>query len=168
MRKIIFLICTTIALILIVTFIIPTDASEIFDADVNSKNGDIAFCYRDYDTDLIKVLVFNKDGEKLFSHAFNNSGVASLAFIEGRLFVYLFRAEQMYECDVLKNQVNTSVDSDRLDGKKDFDGWSSSSGEKSFSFGEYVYTYKSPTVFSDKAKLTIKNGDEVKVIYNSQ
>ena len=161
------LICTTIVLFIVLA-IIPEDADGITNAAINPNNGDIAFSYYDSSSKVraTKVDVYNKHGELLFSKVTSNDGgsYASLKFIDNKLYVSSGRKQLKYCFDMDGSDLDYTSYS--FEERETFDDWKWGLRKRTFQYEDYLYVYKPPVIFRDKALLTVTNGDgEVAVIY---
>lgn len=169
-KKIALILCATIIGLSIIV-IIPKDIDEITNAVVNSNNGDIAFSYCDYSgrIGVLRVTSYNKEGEKLFSKTFTLEGsYVALKFHENVLCVCEGRMEKRkHFYDRSGAPVNADITVEEIRERYAFDDWKSSFGKKTFSLNGYVYCYETPTIFKHRARLTINDGAEEKLIYES-
>lgn len=169
-KKILAILCICIVGILIIA-LIPKEVDEITNAVVNPNNGDIAFCYYDYSgtVDRIRILVFNRYGEELYSKTYLEAYTPSMVFDGNELCITLGRTYEKYSFDREGNETSNSISADDIK-KNDFFGewaYSFASGKMIYSLDNYKYCYEEPTIFRRRAKLTISNGETVVVIYQS-
>ena len=156
---------------LIIIAIIPKNVDEITNAVVNPNNGDIAFSYCNYSerVDVLRVTVYSKEGERLFSKTFLLEGsYAALKFHEDILCVCEGRIENRKHCyDRNGAEVNANITIAEIRERHAFDDWKSSFGKKTYSLDGYTYIYEAPTIFKHIARLTISDAITEKVIYES-
>ena len=155
-----------------IMLLIPKNANHISNAAINPNNGDIAFCYYDYssETKAIRVEVYSKSGELLFSKVTGGDGAyADLLFIDDELYVSSGRDNRRYRFDRDGNEPGYDVPYkifEETQKARNFDSWKFSLGKRTFQYEDYLYVYKPPMILRDKALLTVTNGDgEVTVIY---
>lgn len=156
-----------------IMLVIPKNANRITNAAINPNNGDIAFCYYDYSSEIkaVRVEMYTKSGELLFSKVTGGGGAyADLLFIDGNLYVCSGRSNLRFCFDRMGNELgNDDVpfeDYKKAQSAGEFDGWKWTLTKWTFRYEDCVYVYKPPVIFRDKAQLTVTNGDgEVAVIY---
>ena len=172
-KRVIIIICACI-IGLSAIFLIPKGVDEITNAVINTENGDIAFCYYDFDDasryDALRIEVFDKNGEKLFSKSFlrYESSYADMLYYEGNLYIYLGRTEEFFALDRNGNKISElNLLRSEVQNSDSFDGWQLSFGKTSYTLGDIEYCYEEATIFKHQARLIIKTGSEEKTIYNS-
>ena len=165
-----------LSIIIVATFLIFTTVNSnvdiIYNAIVNPENGDVAYCYQPYNSngvyDMI-VVMFSKNGEKLFSKSiYTQTGThVYLSFYKGILCVRPTRTDTLYCYDRSGLIAGVDIKVKDIDWNDSFAGWESSFGKYSYSLGEYKYQYYAPTIFRHHAELTILNGENINVVYQS-
>lgn len=169
-KKVAIIIIVCILGILLI-YMLPTEVTDITNAAVNAETGDIAFCYLDYSgrTEVLKVAVFNKEGQKLFSRSFlPNGSYADLLFHEGKLYVCVGRTEDLYCLQMDGSDFPEPVLAiEDVKATDAFSGWGYLSRQHTYSWGEYMYCYNEPGVFSHHASMTITHGENTKIIFQS-
>ena len=151
-------------------YMLPTDVVTISNAVVNEETGDIAFAYADSSgrIDVIRVVVFNKEGEKLFSKSFEiNGSHTDLCFSENKLYVSLARTDEFYCFEMDGSDSEPALTLDDVKAYNKFSGWEHSFGKYTYSYGDYLYCYNEPSVFSHYSSVTITYGNETKIIFES-
>ena len=154
----------------IIIAIMPKNANVIDNAIVNEKNGDIAFCFADTSNEMLQINLFDKNGELLFKKNLSSKGGihADFIFDEDLLVVYVGRTEEVYCFDRTGADATSRVTIDELDEMTGtFVGWKKSFAQRSYSLNGTVYLYEVPVIFNDKARLSIKNDNIEKTIYES-
>ena len=156
----------------IIIAIIPKKANVVGNAIVNESNGDIAFCFSDTSNaiPMLQINLFDKNGELLFKkNLYSNGGNhADFIFDGDLLVVYVGRTEEVYCFDRTGADATSRVTIDELDEMTGtFVGWKKSFAQRSYSLNGTVYLYEVPVIFNDKARLSIKNDNIEKTIYES-
>ena len=172
MNKKIVLILIGAILMLAIIAIIPKDVNAVLNAAVNPENGDIAFAVPDDDgrTTMLRITLCDKNGEVLFSKKFlTNLSSVGIKYYENHIYICVGRMDRKIYCF---DRNGCSVDGkylpeDEIYSEGVFAGWESSFGKYSYSLGEYKYQYYAPTIFRHHAELTILNGENIKVVYQS-
>ena len=154
-------------MLLIIAIIPKADAIET--ATVNSLNGDIAFCYIT-ESYYINIALYNKNGEKIFSKIVGSSSGShtTMMFENDYLIVLNWRNNKIYCLDRNGNlKSDTEISVDTMENIELFDGWKSTFGNKEYVYEDYKYVYKVPTVFKDRAKLSIIHDENETIIYET-
>ena len=163
------IICVVCILVFFILF--PTNANGIRTAVVNDQNGDIAFCY--YDSkgvqDVIKVCLFTKDGEELYSKVFVTGMSPDMIFVDETLcmVVHYGTRETKYFYDREGNETYLNISSEEINNPTGFEGWDYCFGNFTLYKEDYEYRYEQPFFFRKRARLTITKGDTMLVIYES-
>jgi len=169
-KKYIFIFCACILGLLII-ILIPKNVDEINDAVVNHTNGDIAICYFDYSgaIDVMRITVFDKYGEKLYSKAYREPHPAHMVFDGTELCVVVGSSYKKHIFDREGNETYNNISTDDILHSSSFEKWDYSWIKNQFSyfFNDFEYCYEAPSIFRHEARLTIKNGENIKVIYKS-
>ena len=152
-------------------YMLPTDVVHITNATVNDETGDIAFCYTDSSggIEMLRIVVFNKAGEKLFSRSFVANGAhADMLFYEGKLSAIVGRDNDYYciEMDG-SDSVDFTLPAEDVMNSGSFSGWHYCLGKHTYLCGDYLYCYNEPSVFSHYSSITITYGNETKIIFES-
>ena len=137
---------------------------------VNESNGDVAFAYIDTSgrADVARVLVFSKDGEKLYSQGYANEKVSALVFDGEMLYVSLaYDIDHTYDRE--GNSKSRAITDEELQKLQEasYKGWKSSFGKESYTLGEYEYCLEKPTLFKRVSRVTIIKDEKTTVIYES-
>ena len=156
----------------IIIAIMPKKANVVGNAIVNESNGDIAFCFSDTSNaiPMLQINLFDKNGELLFKkNLYSNGGNhADFIFDGDLLVVYVGRVEEVYCFDRTGLEVASDVPLNELEAITNvFVGWKKTLFKKTYFLNETLYSYNSPTLFNDRATLSIKNEDFEKIIYES-
>lgn len=167
-KKAVFIICACI-IGLVCILLIPKNVEEINNAAVNSENGDIALCYFDYSGSsvVMRVVVFDKNGEKLFSKGYFESICAEMLFDGEELCITVGKNNKKYSFDRNGEETDNDISIEEIKEGVAFNGWNYSSGKYTCYFENYEYCYKQATIFSRNAIVTISNGERVVTIYES-
>ena len=167
-KKIIFVLSIFI-LAVVVSNLIPREVTGINNAVVNKENGDIAFCYfinkPGYDYPFTKVCLYSKSGEELFAKEFDKPYPAKMIFDGTDIFIAIGDPSKEYSFDRQGNPINKTSKLEEIKETNAFDGWKQSLKNRKYTLGEYVYCYEGPTPFRRKARLTIRNGENIIEIY---
>lgn len=167
-HKIIFAVCIGF-IVSCLYFIMPFDAVDIIDAEVNPNNGDIAIAYSlPTPSHVTKVVLFDKYGENLFEKSYATSEVTKLCFKEDTLAVYVGKITfEMYFYDRNGMEAPPNMKEEELKKIYLFDGWSHAFFQNTYYYENagFKYRYEDPTIFRRGAKLISIVEDEEIVIY---
>lgn len=152
-------------------YMLPTEVEDITNAAINEETGDIAFSYTDSSgrIEVIRLVVFNKEGEKLFSKSFLLDGSYTyLSFHENKLYVSVGRTDELhcFEMDG-SDSAEPVLTLDDVKAVCKFSRWDHSFGKYTYSYGDYLYCYNEPSVFNHYSSVTITRGEETKIIFES-
>ena len=162
------IICCCVIVIIIIA-LIPHNVNTVQNAVVNPDNGDIAFSYFDKfrGVDVIRITVFNKHGEELYSKSYLSTYTVGMIFDGDELCITVGRYDEKHSFDREGNETNNSIPAKEITKHNTFEGWKTSFKKETYSFEEYRYVYKKPSIISRNAKLIIENQEGEKVIYES-
>ena len=173
-KRLTVIIVLCIAIAALIFFVFPAEVNGLTNAAVNEENGDVAFCYPDYSgkADVIRVELYNKDGERLFEKTvYPGAGAhVSLCFCKGNVYVYVGRYEAFYTWTREGVDCKSLATAEQIESAKSsssFTGWKNSFASSTYVCGENEYVYRKASLFGNKAQLLIKNADGERVIYES-
>lgn len=129
---------------LIALMLIPKGNAEIENAVVNPTNGDIAITYYSNENAEIVLMVFDTSGNVLISegHSSNGGTHSKIVFLDENIYIYVSRAGKSYGYNRDGEQI-TPLSYDEWENieTKEWEGWDSQNGQKSYSYGNYRYYY---------------------------
>ena len=170
MKKKTFVILCAVCLFISI-ILLPRNAGEIRTAVVNKENGDIAFCYYEYTSgpSVIQITVCDKDGKSLYSKSFATGKSPDMIFVGENLcmVVHYGTKETKYFYDREGNETYVNISSEEIKAPASFEEWDYCLSNFTLRNGDCEYRYEQPGFFRHRAKLTINNGDNVMVIYES-
>ena len=161
-----------IACLLIISLaflILPINTLDLDNIAVNPENGDVAIIREDaVAKHKIVLALYNKEGTKLFQKSIINNGKTSakIAFCGENVYVYASISGEFHGFG-RKGEPLTSYELTAEDVSQNdfFEGWKSSFGKETYEACGLVYTYERPLPFRHKARLTVTDGNETRIIY---
>lgn len=156
---------------------IPKGIDPIENAIVNPINGDIAYTYADYESSVIRLVVYDALGNKLYTKALDSGGGgvnAYMSFSGNTLNVCSGRDRKMYAFDRDgSNATQNIMSKEELTELFSFSGWDKNRNKLIYTLNGNKYVYeKSPFpkyIFNNYCKLYIENGsgDSITLYYDS-
>lgn len=135
-------------LVNVISFLMPKNPSlYIENATVNPNNGDIAVTYHKNNGDegyTIDLYLFDAEGNLLLfkKHESKGGSFAKVKFVNDNIHIYASRADASYGYDREGNTITPLTKAEWKEYEfKEWDGWKSSRGEKTYTLGDTVYRY---------------------------
>lgn len=169
-HKIIFAVCIGF-IVCCLYLIMPFDVVDITTAEVNPNNGDIAITYHlPSPTSVTQVILFDKNGEKLFEKSYFTSGSARLCFKEDALGVCVGKThKEIHFYDRVGTETEPNMSEEEFKKIYSFTGWRHAFFRNTYYYENagVRYRYEDPTIFRRTARLIRVVEDKEIVIYQS-
>ena len=165
----------TAAVFLVINIFSSARVNYVTNAVVNENNGDVAFCYYDSSgrVGVIKVELFNRSGERLFSKSlFTEGSYAALMFYNDSLCVNCGRlTTKFYAYNRDGEDSKAEIPGDIIEAVEKYSSteeqWKGFLGKYTYAKNGVEYVWEDYMFFIHRARIIIRDGDKEIVIYES-
>ncbi|MBP3308896.1 MAG: hypothetical protein J6L90_05595 [Clostridia bacterium] len=157
---------------LLLIFLTPKGTDPIKDAIINTETGDIAYAYYNSQYSVVYLVVYDVEGNRLFSKTLDSGGGGSHVELLYNDDVINVRAERKnirysYNRDGSVNYEKRLGD-DAYEGHTEFSGWKHSYRKYTFTTDKATYVFREEVfpkyIFNNNCELSIEYPDGTKTV----